>query len=123
MKKYLLVCGLMLLGFASNSQILISILFGDKLNSGKIEFGLTGGANWSTIQNLEGANSLAGFNLGFYFDIKLKNPSWMLNTGVIVKSTMGADELPVYSLGNPDLDNSFNGGKKPGKYDTLMCLS
>ena len=35
----------------------------------------------------------------------------MLNTGVIVKSTMGADELPVYSLGNPDLDNSFNGGK------------
>ena len=35
----------------------------------------------------------------------------MLNTGVIVKSTMGADELPVYLLGNPDLDNSFNGGK------------
>jgi hypothetical protein len=24
---------------------------------------------------------------------------------------MGADDLPVYSLGNPDLDNSFKGGK------------
>ena len=24
---------------------------------------------------------------------------------------MGADELPVYSLGNPDLDNAFTGGK------------
>ena len=35
----------------------------------------------------------------------------MVNTGVIVKSSMGADELPVYSLGNPDLDNAFNGGK------------
>ena len=24
---------------------------------------------------------------------------------------MGADELPVYQLGDPDLDNAFNGGK------------
>src|SRR5215203_6686209 len=123
MKKYFLIIGLLLFVNAARTQVLISILLGDKLNSGKIEFGLDGGANWSTIKNLDGAKSLRTFNLGFYFDFKLKNPSWMLNTGVIVKSTMGADELPVYSLGNPDLDNSFNGGKKPGKYDTLMCLS
>src|SRR5215203_457329 len=111
MKKYILIPAFVFFGFASNSQVLISILLGDKLNSGKIEFGLDGGFSWSTISNLEGAKSLRTFNLGFYFDFKLKNPSWMLNTGVIVKSTMGADELPVYSLGNPDLDNSFNGGK------------
>ena len=35
----------------------------------------------------------------------------MLNTGVIVKSSMGADGLPVYQLGDPDLDNAFNGGE------------
>ena len=102
---------LLIIGNAARTQVLISILLGDKLNTGKIEFGLDGGANWSTIKNLDGAKSLTSFNLGFYFDFKLKNPSWMLNTGVIVKSNMGADELPVYSLGNPNLDNAFNGGK------------
>jgi hypothetical protein len=111
MKKFFLFIGLLLFINAARTQVLISILLGDKLNTGKIEFGLDGGANWSTIKNLDGAKSLTGFNLGFYFDFKLKDPSWMLNTGVIVKSNMGADELPVYSLGNPNLDNAFTGGK------------
>jgi len=109
-KKYFLICGLMLSGLASNSQVLISILLGDKLNTGKIEFGLSGGANWSTIKNLDEAKSLPGFNLGFYFDFKLKNPSWMVHTGVIVKSPMGANELPLYSLHDTHLDSAFVGG-------------
>lgn len=111
MKKIIFFVGIILSFHTGNTQVLISILLGDKLNTGKIEFGLDGGANWSTIKNLDGAKSLTSFNLGFYFDFKLKNPSWMLNTGVIVKSNMGADELPVYSLGNPNLDNAFTGGK------------
>ena len=111
MKKYLIVPAFLLCSLASNSQVLISILLGDKLNSGKMEFGLEGGFNWSDINNLEGAKTLRAFNLGFYFDFKLKNPSWMLNTGVIVKSAMGANDLPVYSLGNTDLDSAFTGGK------------
>ena len=40
-----------------NSQVLISILLGDKLNSGKIEFGLDGG--WS-LSNLEGIKPSKG---------------------------------------------------------------
>lgn len=111
MKKIIFFVGIILSFHTGNTQVLISILLGDKLNTGKIEFGLDGGANWSTIKNLDGAKSLTGFNLGFYFDFKLKDPSWMVNTGVIVKSNMGADELPVYSLGNPNLDNAFTGGK------------
>lgn len=35
----------------------------------------------------------------------------MVHTGVLVKSSMGADGLPVYSLGDPDLDNSFAEGE------------
>jgi hypothetical protein len=110
MKKYLLIMGMLLFCFAANSQVLISILLGDKLNSGKVEFGLDGGLDWSNIHGLPGANSLTGFNLGFYFDIKLKNPAWMVNTGVIVKSPLGADDLPVYSLNDPHLDSVFAGG-------------
>jgi len=95
---------------AVHSQVLISILLGDKLNSDKLEFGLDGGLNFSNIKGLPNSDKLMGFNLGFYFDIKLKNPSWMLNTGVIVKSPMGADNLPVYSLNDPVLNNAFAGG-------------
>jgi len=76
-----------------------------------IEFGLEGGLNESTIYQLTDAHYKAGFNLGFYFDFKLKkNPSWMINTGVIVKSPMGAKDLPVYLINNPSIDNAFVGG-------------
>ncbi len=111
MKKYLIITGLTMMASTAKTQVLISILLGDKLNSGKMEFGLEGGVNWSVIKNLQDAKSLGTFNLGFYFDIKLKNPSWLLNTGVIVKSAMGANELPVYITGNPEVDNAFKGGE------------
>jgi len=110
MKKIIVFAGFILGIQNGHAQVLISLLLGDKLNTGKIEFGLEGGWNGSTIKGLAGAHNLNNFNLGFYFDFKLKDTSWMINTGVIVKSTMGADNLPVYSLGNADLDNSFNGG-------------
>lgn len=110
MKKLVLVFALLFSIQFVNSQVLISLVFGDKLNSPKIEFGLEGGANFSTISNLEGAKNRTDFNLGFYFDFMLKNPAWAINTGVIVKSTLGANDLPVYSLNNAELDNAFEGG-------------
>jgi hypothetical protein len=110
MKKNLLIIVLLLCIQSVNSQVLISLIFGDKLNSPNVEFGLEGGANFSTISNLEGAKYRTDFNLGFYFDFLLKNPSWAINTGVIVKSSMGADGLAVYSLNNENLDTSFAGG-------------
>lgn len=74
------------------SQVLISLLFGDKLNSDKIEFGLEGGVNFSSMSDFESNSVLRTFNLGFYFDIKLKD-NWFLTTGVIVKSNVGVDKL------------------------------
>lgn len=98
------------MGVEAKSQILISILLGDKLNSDKLEFGLDGGLNLSDIKGNSDASYTGRFNLGFYFDLKLKNPSWMVHTGVIVKSTMGSKDLPVYDLGNADLNAAFAGG-------------
>lgn len=111
MKKYILVLMAIFWINHANSQVLISLLFGDKLNSPHLEFGLEGGVNFATISNLQTSGSNIGFNLGFYFDIKSKkNPAWMLNTGVIVKSPMGAKGLPVYELANEDLNKTFAGG-------------
>jgi hypothetical protein len=110
MKINLLLFLLLFTSSIVQSQVIISLIFGDKLNSDKIEFGLDGGVNWSDLHGLPDSKPLTGFNLGFYFDFKLKNPAWMVNTGVIVKSPMGAGDLPVYSLNNPPLDSSFVGG-------------
>lgn len=107
-KKHLLALFLMLFTFQlAQSQVLISLLLGDKLNTGKINFGLEGGYNLSNISNLKGAKAASNFNLGFYFDLLLKeNKNWYVHTGVIVKSTMGANIEP-YSLNNDSLDELF----------------
>ena len=107
------VCCIALFLFISNSlrsQVLISLLLGDKLNSGKIEFGLDGGLSLSSLDGLDPSKVHSNYNLGFYFDFKTNNPSWMINTGVRVKSTMGAEGIDVYSLNNPDLDSAFSDG-------------
>jgi hypothetical protein len=109
MKKTILIFLLVFIGYSANSQVLISLLLGDVLNSDKIEFGLDGGVNFANIANLDPGKSLALFNLGFYFDIKLKD-QLMLHTGVLVKSNQGADMLDPYSLNNPNLDEVFSTG-------------
>ena len=108
--KKLLIIVFFFSATTGNAQVIISFLLGDKLNSDKVDFGLDGGLNWSTINGLPNANLLTGFNLGFFFDTKMKNPAWMWNTGVIVKSPMGTEGLPVYSLNDVALDSAFAGG-------------
>jgi hypothetical protein len=82
----------------TNSQVLITLLLGDKLNSDKLEFGLEGGMNWSNTSGFESNDYARFFNLGFYFDIQMKN-QWRLYTGVLVKSNVGLDNLTENDLG------------------------
>jgi len=110
MKKIVLISAILLFTLSVKGQVLISILLGDKLNTGKIEFGLDGGVNYMTLQGVDPSSVKPVFNLGFYFDIKTKT-QWLFHTGVIVKSTMGAGGITPYPLNNPDLDNAFTGGE------------
>jgi hypothetical protein len=89
MKKNLFIIIFLLSANPANSQVIISLIFGETLNTGKVEFCLDGGLTLSSIGGIDGAKHLTTWNLGFYFDIKLADPTWMLHTGVIVKSTMG----------------------------------
>ena len=100
-------------GSTAHSQVLISLLLGDKLNSDKIEFGLDGGLNWSQIGNLDSNSSYRTFNLGFYFDILLDDKNkWSFYTGVLVKSQLGADKLSEQDLEFLEItpDPEFNEG-------------
>lgn len=87
-----------------HSQVLISLLLGDKLNTDKLEFGLDGGANLTNTTNLEETTFLPDFHLGFYFDFKIQ-PKLFVHTGVIVKSTMGARGITPYPVDNANLDS------------------
>ena len=109
MKTLLIAFTFLSCGTVSNAQVLISLLFGDKLNTGTIEFGLDGGLNWTNINGIDQADYLMGWNIGFYFDIKLTD-LWMINTGVVVKGNMGSENITVYSLNDPELDNLFSDG-------------
>ena len=109
-KRLILILLVAFFPYICSSQVLISLVLGDKLNSGKVEFGLEGGANFMSLGGLPQAKSSTGFNLGFYFDIKVKETPWMVHTGVIVKSSLGAEGLPPYSLNDADLDKLFASG-------------
>lgn len=92
-----------------NSQVLISLLFGEKLNSDKIEFGLVGGFNRSYLSDIPEASGENNLNLGFYFHILMKNQSY-LSTGVLVKSAVGATGMLTYPIGEEDFDNLYEDG-------------
>jgi len=106
----IMALSMILIGTTANSQILISLLLGDKLNSGKIEFGLDGGVNWLNQTNTPEASRLFDWNLGFYFDFKMRNPHLFVHTGVLVKSKMGASGISPYDLDDAFLDSVFVGG-------------
>ena len=95
-RSYLVIIFLLFTGILQ-SQVLIALLLGDKLNTGKIEFGLDGGLNFATISEMDSNSWTRNLNLGFYFDIRMKE-QWYLNTGVLVKSNLGLDDLSENDL-------------------------
>lgn len=93
----------LLIPFQSQSQILISLLFGDELNSENLEFGLTTGMSFSNISNIDNSINKNTIPLGLYFDIKL-GKHLLLNPIVLLKSNSGAQSISPYSVGDANLD-------------------
>jgi hypothetical protein len=91
--------------------VILSLLFGDKLNAEGLEFGLEGGLNFSNISDVGTGGSLRDYNLGFYFDVTLKD-RLHLDTGVLVKSNMGADNLSTEDLSSLGIPTE----PEPGTY-------
>lgn len=111
--------------YTAHSQVLISLLFGDELNSDKVKFGLDGGVNFSSLTRIKEAKFMENFNLGLYFDIQLKkNTNWYLHTGALLKSAMGARGIDIYPLDESYIDSSFVGGsiERTLKYINLPAL-
>ena len=97
MKKFLFSLFFLFAINTVNSQVLLTLLFGDKLNSPNLEFGLEGGLNFPAISGLDTSSRFSTFNIGFYFDFTVKE-KFHIYTGVLVKSKLGVDKLSESDL-------------------------
>ncbi|PCI07409.1 MAG: hypothetical protein COB73_08370 [Flavobacteriaceae bacterium] len=120
-KNILLLTTLFLFSVAIQSQVLITLLLGDKLNSEKLEFGLESGVNFETINGMESTDRKAFFNIGFYFDFTLKNPHWSAYTGVLVKANQGLGNLTDNDLDFLGVDKQLeNSVEIAGEYNQVI---
>ncbi len=117
-KKTTTLVVVMLIASQLHSQVLIALLFGDKLNTDKLDFGLTAGLNLSTISNLADAKTKEGLNLALFFNIKL-NDSWYIHPEAALKYAAGAKSLKPYALGDESLDNLLADGTVTRQISTI----
>jgi hypothetical protein len=108
-KRFGILLALFVLSSRGHGQVLIALLFGEKLNTGKLEFGLTGGLNLANISDIPDAKSRAGLNLALFFNIKL-NDNLYIHPEAMPKYPTGVSKLKPYSLNNASLDSLLSSG-------------
>ena len=104
------------------AQVLISILFGDKLNTDAIIFGLHVDYSFNKITSIEPQDQLGKLNLSLFFDFRLAD-QWRLNAEAIAKYTRGGKGITPYSLSDPQLDAQFADGKVERKISYVGLMS
>ena len=111
-KKISLIALIMLASYEFTSgQVLLSLIFGDNLNTDKVEFGMSAGFNRSYIRGIDGSKGTNNWELGFYFEVNLKEDKpWFASTGVYVKSNVGGQNIPLDYAGNRDIKDSIYNG-------------
>lgn len=108
MKKYGIILSLLFCCQTITAQVLVGILFGDKLNSDKMAFGLVVSPGMADISPIEGKPKVV-LDLGLYFSIRM-GEKWVLQPEVYPKVGFGAKDIPVYSTGDPALDSIYKNG-------------
>jgi len=108
MKKITSIVLLTCLCKLSYAQVVIALLFGDKLNTGTLEFGIVvtpGSTDISSIVSKRRDN----LSLGIYFNIH-PDKKFFIHAEGIAKGSFGAENLIPYPVGNDTLDALFASG-------------
>jgi len=108
MKKIIGVLTFIFFCAQSQSQIVIALLFGDKLNKGKLEFGLVVAESITNITDIE-AKGKPGLNLGIYLNFNPTKKIYLHVEG-IAKGSFGAKDIAPYPTGNDSLDALLESG-------------
>ncbi len=108
MKKGICLCLLIIYYHAAPAQIIIALIFGDKLNTDKLEFGLIAIPALASISGMH-YKSRTVYDLGLYLNMKI-NERLFFHPEAIAKSSFGAKGIPPYNTGNDSLNAMFSGG-------------
>ncbi len=92
------------------AQVIMSLLFGDKLNTDELAFGIHLDYGSTKPTNLSSGNGFSSFNIGLFMNYKL-NEHWHINGEAMAKWKKGAEDLDPYSLGDAALDQAFADGQ------------
>lgn len=106
---FMLLALLIMVSVISKGQVIISILFGEKLNSEKMMFGLVLGNCWNSMSGYSKGSAQSNFTLGTFLNLKL-NQHFFIQIDALAKYKTGAKGLPVYSLNDSLLDSMFYNG-------------
>jgi len=108
MKKIVFILLMVAASDVASSQVIIALLFGDKLNSGKLEFGLMVSPTLTNVTNIE-AKSRPALDFGLYFNYIL-NDRIYLHPEAIPKLVFGAKDIAPYPTGSATLDSLYTNG-------------
>jgi hypothetical protein len=109
MKKIIIAGLFLLLPGILSAQVLISLIFGDKLNGENLEFGLDVGINYASLTQLTpSTRGIIGLNLGMTFLVKFSE-DLLLNPVLYYVFPCGSGKLDPYSVGEPSLDPLLQG--------------
>lgn len=105
-------------GATANAQVIIALIFGSKLNSGKMAFGLVGGPVLTTISNLPQSEFKTGFDLALFFEYRLSD-RFRIITELVGKGSFGTKGIKPYSTGDAGVDSLFDNGTVKRKLTTF----
>lgn len=104
---FILLC-LTLPSTPGRGQVILSLIFGDELNSEKNLFGIHLSGSTNHFSNFPDTQDLRAFNLGLFFTHKF-NEKYMLNFDLLAKYQRGVKGIPFYDSGNEDINGIFEG--------------
>lgn len=109
---------------ASYAQMHFSLAFGKDFLKNHVKIGLERGLSFSDITGEGQAKSVRNLNLGLFADVQVKDSTWYLHTGALLKSGMGARDISTYPLNNNVLDSVFGAGsiERQLKYINIPVL-
>jgi hypothetical protein len=108
MKKITSIILLTCLCELSQAQVVIALLFGDKLNTGTLEFGIVVTPGSTDISNIV-SKRRENLSLGIYFNIH-PDRKFFFHIEGIAKGSFGAEDMTPYPVGNDTLNDLFANG-------------
>ena len=121
MKKIIAALFIVVLCVPARSQILIAVLFGEKLNTGKLEFGIVVTPSLTGFTSIE-SKRRNGLDLGIYFNIR-PDRKFFFSVEGIAKGALGAKDIAPYSTGSDTLDHLFANGTVERKIKSFGLIA